>query len=98
MRYSTLRYALDGRIARITLNRPERLNAINEKMPREIRAAVEAANEDDRVHVIVLAGAGVGLSDHRDVGLPARRREGQANAPDRRHHRRQDRKSLGPCV
>ncbi|MFN0163883.1 MAG: crotonase/enoyl-CoA hydratase family protein [Burkholderiales bacterium] len=51
-------YAVDGRIARITLNRPERLNAINDRMPREIRAAVEAANADDRVHVIVLAGAG----------------------------------------
>jgi enoyl-CoA hydratase len=58
MRFSTLRYALDRRIARITLNRPERLNAINEKMPREIRRAIEAANADDRVHVIVLAGAG----------------------------------------
>ena len=58
MRFSTLRYALDGRIARITLDRPERLNAINEKMPREIRRAIEAANADDRVHVIVLAGAG----------------------------------------
>jgi enoyl-CoA hydratase len=58
MRYTTLKFALDGRIARITLNRPERLNAINEKMPREIRRAIEAANADDRVHVIVLAGAG----------------------------------------
>jgi enoyl-CoA hydratase len=58
MTFSTLRYAIDGRIARITLNRPQRLNAINEKMPREIRGAVEAANADDRVHVIVLAGAG----------------------------------------
>ena len=58
MRFSTLRYAVDGRIARITLNRPARLNAINEKMPREIRSAIEAANADERVHVIVLAGAG----------------------------------------
>ena len=58
MRYTTLKYALDGRIARVTLNRPERLNAINEKMPGEIRRAIEAANADDRVHVIVLAGAG----------------------------------------
>ncbi|MEK6245544.1 MAG: crotonase/enoyl-CoA hydratase family protein [Pseudomonadota bacterium] len=55
---STLKYAVAGRIARITLNRPARLNAIDDKMPREIRRAVEAANEDDRVHVIVLAGAG----------------------------------------
>ena len=58
MRYTTLKYAVTGRIARITLNRPARLNAINDKMPREIRRAVEAANDDDRVHVIVLAGAG----------------------------------------
>jgi enoyl-CoA hydratase len=58
MRYTSLKYAVAGRIARITLNRPARLNAIDDRMPREIRRAVEAANEDDRVHVIVLAGAG----------------------------------------
>jgi len=55
---TTLEYAIDGRICRITLNRPRRLNAINAAMPGEIRQAVEAANADDRVHVIVLAGAG----------------------------------------
>lgn len=46
------------RIARITLNRPERLNAIAEDMPREIREAVRWAETDDEVHVIVLDGAG----------------------------------------
>ncbi len=56
--FTTLTYAVDGRIATITLNRPERLNAINGAMPGEIRAAVEAANADDTVHVIVLQGAG----------------------------------------
>jgi len=58
MRYTTLKYSVKGRIARITLNRPRRLNAIDERMPREIRRAVEAANDDERVHVIVLTGAG----------------------------------------
>jgi enoyl-CoA hydratase len=58
MRYTTLKYTVAGRIARIMLNRPARLNAIDDKMPREIRHAVEAANEDDRVHVVVLSGAG----------------------------------------
>ncbi|MCL4801713.1 MAG: crotonase/enoyl-CoA hydratase family protein [Burkholderiales bacterium] len=58
MKATTLEYAIDGRICRITLNRPRRLNAINAAMPGEIRRAVEAANADDRVHVIVLAGAG----------------------------------------
>jgi enoyl-CoA hydratase len=58
MRFSTLKYDVRGRICHITLNRPRRLNAINREMPGEIRRAVEAANADDRVHVIVLAGAG----------------------------------------
>jgi len=56
--FSALTLQVEGRIATITLNRPERLNAINAQMPGEIRAAVEAANADDRVHVIVLQGAG----------------------------------------
>ncbi|MGH7819856.1 MAG: crotonase/enoyl-CoA hydratase family protein [Candidatus Binatia bacterium] len=58
MTFETLRYEVDGRLARITLNRPERLNAINRPMPGEISAAVARANEDRAVHVIVLRGAG----------------------------------------
>ncbi len=57
-KFATLKYSVTGRIARITLNRPARLNAIDDRMPREIRRAVEAANADERAHVIVLAGAG----------------------------------------
>ena len=56
--WSTLDLKVQGRTATLTLNRPERLNAINDEMPGEIRAAVEAANADDRVHVIVVRGAG----------------------------------------
>lgn len=52
----TVLYEKDGRIARLTLNRPEKLNAINETMPDELSAAVARANEDDEVHVIVLSG------------------------------------------
>ena len=55
---TTLTLAFKDRIATITLNRPERLNAINDAMPGEIRAAVDAANADDHIHVIVLQGAG----------------------------------------
>ncbi len=40
MTLQTLTYTTEGRIARITLNRPERLNAIVPAMPREIRLAV----------------------------------------------------------
>lgn len=58
MSYTTITYQVADRVATITLNRPERLNAINNEMPGEIRSAVEAANRDDKVHVIVLTGAG----------------------------------------
>ncbi len=51
-------YEVDGRLARITLNRPEKLNAIDETMPGALAAAVEEAGDDDRVHAIVLSGAG----------------------------------------
>jgi len=59
--FETLLYARDlrnPRIARITLNRPERLNAISPQMPGEIRRAVQLANDDDEVHAIVVQGAG----------------------------------------
>jgi len=56
--FSSLVYETDGRKAYITLNRPERLNAIDAAMPSEIRRAVEMANDDRQVHVIVLRGAG----------------------------------------
>ena len=58
MPFETLLYATDGRLARITLNRPDRMNAINRAMPGEIRAAIAEANADPKVHVIVLRGAG----------------------------------------
>lgn len=56
--FSSIAYEVSDRIATITLNRPQRLNAIDERMPDEIAAAVAAANADKGVHVIVLAGAG----------------------------------------
>jgi enoyl-CoA hydratase len=56
--FTSLRYETTGRKAYITLNRPERLNAIDGAMPREIHEAVELANDDRDVHVIVLRGEG----------------------------------------
>ncbi|MBL6749230.1 MAG: crotonase/enoyl-CoA hydratase family protein [Nevskia sp.] len=58
MSWTTISYAVSERIARITLQRPDRLNAINTTLARELEAAVARANADDAVHVIVLQGAG----------------------------------------
>ena len=58
--FETLQIEKDAhnpRIARLLLKRPERLNAIGDATPGEIRAAVEWANADDEVHVIVVEGA-----------------------------------------
>ena len=65
--FSSLRYETRDRIARITLNRPERLNAISSEMPGEIAAAVALANEDDAVHVIILQGEGKGFCSGYDL-------------------------------
>ena len=48
----------DGRIARIKLNRPDVLNAINDELPRDLARCVQEANDDDDVHVIILSGEG----------------------------------------
>ena len=54
-------YEQDGRIGRITLNRPEVLNAIDDDLPKELSEAVSRAEADDGVHVMVLSGAGRGF-------------------------------------
>src|SRR4051795_3884794 len=69
-------YERDGRVARITLNRPERGNGITLDMPRELTECVERANLDPAVHVIALAGNGKGFCGGYDLvefareGLP----------------------------
>ena len=67
MSYQTLTYAVSGRVATITLDRPARMNAINLEMPAEIADAVDRANRDDAVHVIVLTGAGDGFCSGYDL-------------------------------
>ena len=60
-------YERDGRIARVTLDRPERGNGITAAMPRELAACVERANLDPEVHVIALAGNGTGFCGGYDL-------------------------------
>jgi enoyl-CoA hydratase len=68
MTYSTVLYAVDGPIARITLNRPEALNTIVPPMPDEIQDAVTAATRDRDVKVIVVRGAGRAFCAGYDLG------------------------------
>ncbi len=87
MSFKHLLYETDGAIATITLNRPERLNAISRGMPQELREAVEKANDDDTVHCIVLTGtgrsfcAGYDLIDFAERKAPAGSQDDAADGP-----------------
>jgi len=64
---TTVLYEVQERVATLTLNRPERMNAIDHQLPRDLRAAVERADADPEVHVIVLQGAGKGFCGGYDL-------------------------------
>ncbi|MDB5481987.1 MAG: enoyl-CoA hydratase [Caulobacteraceae bacterium] len=72
--YRTLLYEAADRVATITLNRPDHYNAISLGMPSEIRAAVERAEADPDVHVIVVRGAGPGFCGGYDLKRYAEQR------------------------
>jgi enoyl-CoA hydratase/carnithine racemase len=69
MTYETILYARDAtdRFATITLNRPDKMNAMNKTMVREIDAAVAAAVADHEVNALVIAGAGRAFSAGYDL-------------------------------
>jgi enoyl-CoA hydratase/carnithine racemase len=75
--YETIRFDVDAvdRVATITLDRPDALNAFDRRMCEEIRDAWHAVKEDDRVHAVVLRAAGerafsAGLDTKRSFGQP----------------------------
>lgn len=68
---STMTYAVDGKVARVTLNRPERGNGLVLATPVELAACVERANLDPAVHVIALAGNGKGFCGGYDLEASA---------------------------
>jgi enoyl-CoA hydratase len=69
--YRTLTYEVDGRVARLTFNRPEQGNSITPDTPVELAHAVERADLDPRVHVIVLSGRGKGFCGGYDLTASA---------------------------
>jgi 2-(1,2-epoxy-1,2-dihydrophenyl)acetyl-CoA isomerase len=79
MSYEALLYETRGPVAIITLNRPERLNAIGQAVREEVHAAVQAAQEDDGIRAAIITGAGKGFCSGADLsGGMARATSGAA--------------------
>lgn len=76
MDYSTIQYEVsDDKVATITLDRPEALNAFDRQMCEDVRDAWHRVKDDPDVHAVVLRGAGerafsVGLDNKKDFGQP----------------------------
>ena len=81
MNQSAVAYEVTGRIARITLDRPERGNGITRGLVTELERLVERADLDPAVHVLLLAGNGKGFCGGYDL-VESAERKGGLGAPD----------------
>jgi enoyl-CoA hydratase/carnithine racemase len=75
MTYENILYEVDEAIATITLNRPQALNAISPALERELHAALDAADADKQVRVVILTGAGRAFCSGYDLSAPEERRK-----------------------
>lgn len=69
--FANIIFEVEKKKARIILNRPEKLNALSQDMQREIGEALMEADRDDRVHVVILKGAGRAFCAGYDLSRPA---------------------------
>jgi enoyl-CoA hydratase/carnithine racemase len=67
MHFETIRYEVEDRIATITFNRPDKLNAVSPQMVSELKAAYAAVESDDAVWIAIVTGAGRAFCAGADV-------------------------------
>lgn len=80
--FQTITYAIDRGRARITLNRPEKRNALSVQMQQELERALWLADDDNRVHCVVLSASGQDFCSGYDLG------QYESVAPAGSEHRR----------
>jgi enoyl-CoA hydratase/carnithine racemase len=67
MSYETVAFEVSDRIATLTLNRPDRMNAVNQQMKDDLRAAWQRVKDDPDIWVAIITGAGKAFSSGADV-------------------------------
>lgn len=80
--YETIDLTIDGGVATITLNRPDRLNAWNEQFGNELREAIVTDAADPSVRAVLITGAGRGFSSGADLKEMLERGASGQPAPD----------------
>ena len=80
MSYTTIEFTIDGGVARLTLNRPEKLNSFNAQMHEEVRKAMKTVAGDDAVRCLLLGANGRGFCAGQD--LSDRKVAADAEVPD----------------
>lgn len=68
MKFENILFDVDNGIARLTLNRPDKLNSFTDDMHAELRVALDRIQDDKSIRVLVLTGAGRGFSAGQDLG------------------------------
>jgi 2-(1,2-epoxy-1,2-dihydrophenyl)acetyl-CoA isomerase len=68
MSYQTILFEVSGGVARLTLNRPDRLNSFNVQMHKEVRDALSQLTNNSEARVLVFTGAGRGFCAGQDLG------------------------------
>ena len=71
MSYETIKYEVEEQILTITLNRPDKLNAFNATMQKELIDAFDSADKDDDIRAIIVTGAGRGFCAGADLSSGA---------------------------
>jgi enoyl-CoA hydratase/carnithine racemase len=67
MEFETVIYEVDNKVATITLNRPDSLNAFNSQMVLDLREATDAAYKDSSIRCVIITGKGKGFSAGADL-------------------------------
>ena len=65
--YETIQYAVENRVATITLNRPQAMNAFSQKMRQELKQVIDDSEKNDEVRVVVLRAEGKGFTSGTDL-------------------------------